>query len=68
MAAKGTTKKGGGGRKHGSRKNTPCQQRYVNENRGAKTKERRAQKYANRFGVNVTIRIRDGLVIIRPTV
>jgi len=55
-----------GDRKHNSKKRTPTQQRYKNENRCGKNKERKAQRYADKFGVNVIIKILDKLYTIKP--
>jgi len=68
MAAKGTMKKGGGGRKHGTCKNRPCQERYVKENRCAHNKIKRAQRYANKFNVEVIIKSKGEDYNIRPKV
>lgn len=53
-------------RHHGSKKRKPAQQRYRNENRAIKNKERRAQKYANKFNCNVIIKIIDKLFTVKP--
>lgn len=55
-----------GDRKHNSKKRTPNQQRYKNENRAGKNKERKAQRYSNRFGVDVIINISGKLYTIKP--
>ena len=55
-----------GDRKHNSKKRTPTQQRCKNENRCGKNKERKAQRYADKFGVNVIIKILDKLYTIKP--
>ncbi len=57
-----------GDRKHNSKKRTPTQQRYKNENRAGKNKERKAQRYANKFNVDVIIRIIDKLFTIKPKI
>lgn len=66
MAEKQGKGKGKRSRKHFTRKNTPCQQRYVLENRRDKNKTRRAQAYANRFNTNVVISTKFGPVVIKP--
>ena len=60
MAAKAGAGKGKRGRKFFRKTNSPAQQKYVASCRSYKNKLKRAQKYANKFGVIVTIKGVDG--------
>lgn len=65
----GTTAKGGKkGRKYGRNKAKPSQMRYTNERRWEKNKMRKAQKYANKFGVTVDIKLDGKMVSVSPRV
>lgn len=69
MAAKAGAGKGKRSRKFYRKKNSPAQQRYVASCRSYKNKLKRAQKYANKFGVIVTIKGVDGKAEqVRPSV
>lgn len=67
MAGQAPRKGRNGNKTFGRRKNKPCQQRYVNEGRSDKNKVRKAQKYANKFGVEVKVRVDGLLKSIAPT-
>jgi len=67
MAEKQGKGKGKKGRKIGRTKRKPCQQRYTQSRRWIQNKKRKAQKYANKFGITVRIKVEGEWVAVRPT-